>query len=54
MKKIPLTTDLLHSTIDYNKLIKLQSEGLCSIKKTENVKDKCLTKKPKIYRGGKR
>ena len=53
---IPYKKDLLHSTIDYEKLIKMQSEGFSEInnsieKQKSIVKSKSYEKR--IHRGGK-
>lgn len=55
MQNIPLTKDVLHSTIDYGKLIEIQSGVICNNgKKNNNTKAKTLVKTTRISRGGKR
>lgn len=54
---IPYKKDLLHSTIDYEKLIKMQSEGFFEINKNvENNESivKSKSYKKRIHRGGKK
>ena len=58
-KNVPLRTGMLHSTIDYEKLIELQANSECGfnnkIKETnEKAKTKILKRNPIKHGGGKR